>query len=109
MAQVLMPTHIHLILGTNEGGKAISRFMHSLKGRIRENLQGKGKFWQDGFDDLILFSLKQFYTKLNYIHNNPVKTGLIETAGDWIYSSYKNWLNGVSDGNIQIDFKWMDR
>jgi putative transposase len=108
MAYVIMPTHIHLILGSTDGGRSISKFMHSLKGRIRETLQGKGKFWQDGFDDVILFSEEQFNVKLNYIHYNPVKAGLVNAPVDWIYSSYKNWNEGVAESSVQIDFDWME-
>jgi putative transposase len=107
MGYVLMPTHIHLISGSLEGGKSISKFMHSIKGRIREDLQGKGKFWQDRYDDLLLKSEKQFIIKLNYIHYNPVRAGLVENPEDWPYSSYKIWKDKITDRGIVLDFEWM--
>jgi putative transposase len=107
MGYVLMPNHIHLISGSVEGGKAISKFIHSIKGRIRETLQGKGKFWQNRFDDLLLKSEKQFITKLNYIHYNPVRAGLVEYPEDWIYSSFRDWKDMKTDRGITLDFDWM--
>jgi putative transposase len=107
MGYVLMPTHIHLIAGSLEGGKGVSRFIHSIKGRIRETLQGKGKFWQDRFDDLLLKSEKQFRTKLNYIHYNPVRAGLVKKPEEWIFSSYRDWREGSSRRGITLDFDWM--
>jgi len=107
MGYVLMPTHIHLISGSVEGGKGISKFIHSIKGRIRETLQGKGKFWQNRFDDLLLTSEKQFIIKLNYIHYNPVRAGLVIAPEDWIYSSFKDWAAGISDKGLTLDFDWM--
>jgi len=104
---ILMPTHIHFIAGSGDGGKGISRFVHSFKGRIRETIQGKGKFWQDRYDDLLLKSERQFRTKLNYIHYNPVRAGLVELPGEWIYSSYRDWKEGVSRRGIILDFNWM--
>lgn len=108
MAYVLMPTHIHLIIGSKNGGRGVSEFMHSFKGRVRESLQGKGKFWQDGFDDVVLFSQEVFNTKLNYIHNNPIKAGLVKKPEDWEYSSCNDWMNDLSDKEIFTDFEWQD-
>ena len=71
---VIMPSHIHILVGSPAGGPGISIFMHSLKGRVREVLQGKGKFWQDRFDDLQITSEKQFKIKLEYIHYNPLRS-----------------------------------
>lgn len=34
-----------------------------------------------------------FYTKLNYIHNNPVKAGLVNYPGEYRYSSARNYIN----------------
>jgi len=38
-----------------------------------------------------------FRQKAEYIHNNPVKRGLVEEAEHWVYSSARNFtgLNGV--------------
>ena len=37
--------------------------------------------------------------KISYIHNNPVKRGLVTKAEDWIYSIAKNYagLEGIMD------------
>jgi putative transposase len=107
MGYVLMPSHLHLIAGSAKGGKAISVFIHSLKGRIRESLQGKGRFWQDRFDDLLLRSEKHFLIKLNYIHYNPVRANLVERPEEWEYSSYGDWKERNSEKGIRFDFDWM--
>ena len=90
---VLMPTHVHLIIDSIDGGPGVSKFIHSFKGRVRETLQGKGKFWQDRFDDLEIRTQKHFQIKLNYIHYNPVRAGLVSNPEDWEYSSYNEWHN----------------
>jgi putative transposase len=99
-AFVVMPTHLHLIANSETGSPGISRFMHSLKGRIREDFQGKGKFWQDRFDDVGIYSRKQFKIKLNYIHYNPVRAGLVDDPVLWPYSSYSDWMNGDKSRGI---------
>lgn len=35
----------------------------------------------------------------NYIHNNPVKAGLVNKAEDWEFSSYRCYC-GLSTGNL---------
>jgi len=43
--------------------------------------------------------------KLEYLHNNSVKAGLVETAGDWKFSSASDWLEDKS-GLLPIDKKF---
>jgi len=105
MGYVIMPTHLHLIAGTKEGGLGISKFIHSLKGMIRKELVGNAKLWQERFDDLVLKSENQFNIKLNYIHYNPVKIGLVENPEDWPYSSYRDWIHQNKNCRIDCDFK----
>ena len=46
----------------------------------------------DRFDNVLVYSPKAFRTKLEYIHNNPVKAGLVGKPEDWKYSSARNYL-----------------
>lgn len=108
---VLMPNHIHLILFLPEG-KGVSDFMRDFKhytsGKIKHLLEsemkinllkklkelsgtGKYKLWMDRFDDLIITSDKTLETKMNYIHFNPVKAGLVAEMTEWKYSSARNY------------------
>ena len=105
---VIMPNHLHLIVGSKEGGPGIARFIHSLKGMIRKQLVGNAKLWQERYDDLVLKSEKQFRIKLNYIHTNPVRAGLAAKPEDWSYSSYKDWLNQNKDSKIDFDLKVLE-
>ena len=107
MGFVIMPTHVHIIAGSNEGGPGISRFMHSLKGRVRIRLVDKGRLWQDRFDDLVLTTEKQFNIKLEYIHGNPAKGGLVEDPGDWKFSSYLDWEKRDTYRGVFFDYEWL--
>lgn len=106
MSYVIMPNHFHLIVGCKKGGMQLSKFMHSIKGRIRSKLFGNQKIWQDRFDDLIIRSKKQFNIKINYIHENPVRSGLVKSADEYISSSAKAWQNRKSDF-LTFDFDWL--
>lgn len=52
----------------------------------------KYKIWQDGYDDLGVYSPKVLKTKINYIHNNPVREGLVKRPEDYLYSSARNYI-----------------
>jgi putative transposase len=93
-----MPNHFHLLVSIPEEN-SISDFMRDLKKRSAFEFRGKelgtyGKLWQDRFDDLALRSMKTYLTKLNYIHNNPVKAGLACEVAEWQYSSAGYYLEG---------------
>jgi len=66
------------------------------------------RLWKPRFDDLIVTSERQLKIKMEYIHNNPVKAGLVEQAEDWTYSSAVDWLTDRS-GLITIDkeYNWL--
>jgi putative transposase len=44
--------------------------------------------WQKSFWDFPIYSEKVFEQKLNYIHNNPVRSGLVKNVKDYPWSSY---------------------
>jgi len=51
------------------------------------------RIWQNGFYDFNIYSAKKFLEKLNYIHENPLRAGLVKNSEDWPYSSYRNYYS----------------
>ncbi len=51
------------------------------------------KIWQDEFHPKAIYSPNFFLQKLEYLHNNPVRKGLVLKAEHWKYSSAGTWLN----------------
>ncbi len=49
------------------------------------------KFWQEGNHAIELYSEKFVWDKINYIHENPVNSGYVKKAEDWLYSSARNY------------------
>jgi putative transposase len=109
MAYCLMPSHIHIIAGHNLGGPAISRFVQSFKSLVSHMLfKDRKGIWIPRFDDVILASEDVFLTKLNYIHENPVRAGLVTTATDWPWSSARFWYLDEPSDVLTKDTKWVD-
>jgi len=66
--------------------------------------------WKPRFDDIVIKSEKQFRIKLDYIHNNPVKSGFVISPTDWRFSSAGDWLD-MQPGLIPIDkeYGWLEK
>jgi len=116
----LMPDHVHLLIqlrvasnsfevknqAPNEFGatqrEGISDVIKRIKGgssrKINKYLNQSGNFWQTGFYDFNIYSQKKFWEKLNYIHSNPLKAGLIDDISLYKYSSWRNYE--LSDNSI---------
>jgi putative transposase len=47
------------------------------------------RVWQRKFYDMNIWTAKKRQEKLNYMHNNPVKRGLVKQPGDWPWSSWR--------------------
>jgi len=123
LAYVLMPNHIHLIPAMPEG-ESLSDLMRDFKKftstKIRRQLQEEKqsdsleillrnaervgrkkrqvfKLWMDRFDDIVIHDDAMLVTKVEYIHNNPVKAGLVAAPEDWYYSSAGDYM-GIRPG-----------
>ena len=56
------------------------------------------QFWRHTNQPKELFSQKFTQQKLDYIHNNPVAAGIVESAADYLYSSARDYDAGRSVG-----------
>jgi putative transposase len=65
----------------------------------------KRPFWQPRYYDFNVFSEEKRIEKLNYMHWNPMKPGLVERPEDWLWSSYRFYQTGER-GRVTIDSSW---
>ena len=117
---VLMPEHFHLIVNPRDGD--IKGFMGSLKSltarKLWETSQHPGfvleqpaadgsihQVWQDSFKGLPLWSSWMIWQKINYIHANPVRAGIVKSAKDYRWSSFGAFYLDT-DGPLPIDENW---
>ena len=96
MAWCVMSNHVHLVL--KAGFDDLVQAFHSINTRFakRENFKRQehghvfqGRFWSEPIetDDYLLRAIR-------YIHNNPVKAGLVQDAEEWDWSSYSLYRAG---------------
>lgn len=94
-AAVVMPDHVHLLgqpLALPGGGFVnLSKILHSVKSYSGHEINKKrgttGSIWQDERFDRIVRDEDEFWNKLEYIRNNPVKNELADNSEDypWLY------------------------
>ena len=80
---VIMPDHVHLFV-RGDRNFTLSSWIGGLKRAISVRLESP-KLWQPGFFDHILRSDESYGERWTYIHENPVRAGLVKSAGDWPY------------------------
>ncbi len=112
-AYVVMPEHVHLVILPHRDVR-ISSILTTLKQSVSrhalswleqhapnffrklEDRQPNGKvfyrFWQRGGGyDRNLRSIDDVHEKIDYVHNNPVRRGLVAKAASWPWSSCRAW------------------
>ncbi len=67
---------------------------------FRQN--GSTSFWQDGNHPEEIRTREFFKQKLDYIHNNPVRAGWIETPEAYVLSSARDYYG--SKGLIELTY-----
>lgn len=58
---------------------------------LKSSNVNKYQFWQHNNKPIELWSPKVSHEKITYIHNNPVKAGLVYHPEDYIYSSARDY------------------
>lgn len=116
---VVMPDHYHLVLGLPEGTR-LSDFLRDFKSflgkQFVERLAAEGTnallrrfrisqarkrhrdptyaIFQPDNDDRVIYSEQFFRQKLDYVHANPLRKDLVETAADYPWSSCRSYVTG---------------
>jgi len=127
LGYVIMPEHYHLLIMPSSKSE-ISKILMVLKGysakkiieflrnedikflnkfklpvnKIKRIKDSRYRVFKPDDYDFNIFTQEKLIEKLNYMHNNPVKRGLVEKPSEYLYSSSKNY-ELYDDSFIQID------
>lgn len=130
LAYVIMPDHLHMLIHPNpDRPEDISSIMEDfkkftsrqLRRQMEEDKRTKWlesfrlktpkkrnwryQVWQERFDDLGIYSLTAARAKINYIHSNPVRKGMVDKPEEYPYSSARNYiLNNHTVIRVDTDF-----
>ena len=127
-AYVIMSNHIHMVIQSNEGKLSdlirdfkkftakmiLDKIKHEPESRrewmlerfqkaIESHTRNKNyQFWQYGNHAEEVYSEKFLWSKIDYIHMNPVRSGLVKKVEDYIYSSASNYINNYGLVNVEL-------
>ena len=103
---VVMPEHVHLLVSEPERtdpsvvvqvlkqrfarqALRVRRERQEGSQRILWETEGEEHVWQRRFYDFVVWSEFKRAEKLRYMHNNPVKRGLVLEPQQWHWSSFR--------------------
>ncbi len=95
-AYCIMDDHYHLLIKTllnNRLSKYINDIENSYTRFFNIKLERKGPLWQSNFRITRMKTDEQLLHVSRYIHLNPVTKYLVDKPEDWVYSSYKFYLD----------------
>lgn len=127
-AYVIMSNHIHLIANSSKGllsetirdikkytSRRIVETIHEINesrkywilNRFKFNaahLNGKQNYqvWTHENHAVIIYSHDFMKEKIEYVHNNPVRAGIVEKPEDYFYSSARNYASLEAPLDIQL-------
>ena len=97
---------IESVTNCNESRKdwMLNRFQFNAQ---RHSRNEKYQFWTHENHAIVLYSPEFSREKLDYLHNNPVRAGLVRKPEDYIYSSATNYAEMESVLDVLLmDLKW---
>jgi len=131
---VVMPEHVHLLLSEPARGR-LAEAIHFLKLSFakrarplrfpeaqilqtqvsaqktganlghRRVFSSDSSFWEKRYYDRNVRDHDEFTVKLDYMHRNPVTRGLVRTAEEWPWSSYRHYAL-CEIGMVEIESEW---
>ena len=101
-AYCLMPNHVHLLLCEKNWkvGDVIKSIASSYVLYYNKKYGRTGHLFQDRFKSEPCNDSSYFITLFRYIHQNPVKAGIVKSAKEYRYSSWGNDYLGGSVLNV---------
>jgi REP element-mobilizing transposase RayT len=96
-AYCLMPNHVHLLLREKE--ETLASVMKSIgvayAWHYNKRYQHLGPVFQDRFRSEPVNDDAYFFTLLRYIHQNPIKAGMVEEVDQFVWSSWREFERGA--------------
>ena len=92
----IMNNHAHMLLYTNDILN-VSKFMRSVNtsyaAYYNKSEERVGYVFRDRFISEPINTKSYLHNCIAYIHNNPVKANIVTNVYDYMYSSYRDYLN----------------
>lgn len=92
-AWCLMDNHVHLLIreGNEDISATMKRIAVSYALYYNEKYDTTGHLFQDRFRSEVVESRCSFLKVVRYIHQNPLKAGMVRQADEWLWSSCRGY------------------
>ncbi len=125
-----MPSHVHLVVSTKEGGKPLPGIIRDFKKHTSKEIvkavkalpesrrewllrafgnAGKHnpnntnyQVWQQDRQPVELVTMKFTRQKIDYVHANPVAARIVFNAADYVYSSATAYVGRAAEYQLEI-------
>ncbi|MCE5196538.1 MAG: transposase [Negativicutes bacterium] len=88
----LMSNHIHLLMKDDNLGTSMRKICASYVHWYNTKYQRCGHLYQDRFKSENIENMRYLLTVIRYIHQNPVKAGIVSDISDYKWSSYHDYF-----------------
>lgn len=101
----LMSNHVHLLLkeGNEEISVTMKRLGVSYVSYYNAKYRTSGHLFQDRFKSENVENLQYLLTVVRYIHQNPLKAGMVKRVDEWRWSSCRQYYGIQDEGKKLLD------
>ena len=96
LSYCIMSNHAHMLMYV-QNSQEVSKLMQKINTSFAKFYNRKnnrvGFVFRDRFSVQQILNQQHLYNCLAYIHNNPVKAGIVKNPQDYEYSSYREWVS----------------
>ena len=124
-AYVILENHLHMVVQSNDLQKSMESFKQYTAKEVLDILKRGNvttildqlafykkahhkektyQVWEEGYQPKLMQTDTMMKSKIEYIHENPVKRGYVDDAVHWRYSSARDYEEG--SGLIEVERFW---
>jgi len=107
----VMGNHAHILLAVSDT-EELSSYIKVVNSKYanyyNRRLRRVGYVFRGRFRSQVVLSARHMVCCLAYIHNNPLKAGIVDKAEDYGYSSLTNYLSGKGTVDFEEAKKYYD-
>jgi putative transposase len=104
-AYILMGTHVHLLIET--GQIPLSKILQGINQRFTMYFNWRhgtvGHLFQGRYKAILCDRDAYLLSLVKYLHNNPVRAGMVRRPEEYRWSSHRAYLGLVSDGIVDTE------
>ena len=90
---LIMPDHIHLFCSpSNDGNTDLKKWISFWKWLVSKKYPAVSGMWQNDYWDTQMRSGEHWLQKAEYVRNNPVRHGLVNSSKEWSYQGIMSEL-----------------